>query len=144
MEEVGEVNAPGAMPGRGALIAAARAAAVHAHAPYSRFRVGAVVASDDGRIFHGCNVENASYGLTLCAERVALATAVAAGVRRIQAVAVACLDADAALGPEGRSPCGACRQWMLELAPEAVVHIDGVEAPVHVRELLPMGFRLKP
>lgn len=144
MEEVREVNGPAAIPGRDALLASARAAARHAHAPYSRFRVGAVVLSGDGRVFHGCNVENASYGLTTCAERVALASAIAAGARSIQAVAVACLDADAALGPEGRSPCGACRQWMLELAPEAVVHIDGVDQPMAVRDLLPMGFRLTP
>ncbi len=132
------------MPSRDALLAAARAAAVPAHAPYSQFRVGAVVLAHDGRMFPGCNVENASYGLTLCAERAALAAAITAGARRILAVAVSCLDAHAGLGPEGRSPCGACRQWMLELAPDAVVHIDGIERSVPVQDLLPMGFRLMP
>jgi cytidine deaminase len=142
MEEVREVKEAEAATGREPLLLAARAAALNAHAPYSRFRVGAAVAAEDGRVFGGCNVENASYGLTLCAERVAMASAVAAGVRRIEAIAVACLDADPSLGPEGRSPCGACRQWMLELAPDAVVHIDGLQGAVKVRDLLPMGFRL--
>ena len=129
-------------PGRDALLDAARAAALHAHAPYSRFRVGAAVLAHDGRVFTGCNVENASYGLTLCAERTALAAAVAAGARPIHAVAVACLDANPALGPEGRSPCGACRQWLLELAPDAVIHLEGWDRPVTARELLPWGFQL--
>lgn len=127
---------------RPTLLAAARAAAAHAHAPYSRFRVGAVVLAADGRVFPGCNVENASYGLALCAERSALASAVAAGAREFVAVAVACVDADAGLGVAGRTPCGACRQWLLELAPEAVIHLDGVERTYTVRELLPDGFRL--
>jgi len=131
-----------ALPNREALLAAARAAARFAYAPYSRFRVGAVVIADDGRPFSGCNVENASYGLCLCAERNALASAIAAGARGFQAVAVACLDADSSLGANGRAPCGACRQWLLELAPDAVVHLDGVERTYTVRELLPLGFTL--
>lgn len=132
----------GPIPDRETLLAAARAAALAAYAPYSRFRVGAVVVSDDGRQFAGCNVENASYGLCLCAERNALSTAIAAGARRFTAVAVTCLDADPSLGPEGRSPCGACRQWLLELAPDATVHLDGVPRPYTPRELLPLGFVL--
>lgn len=137
-----EGNPP--VPDRESLLAAARVAAHAAYAPYSRFRVGAVVVADDGRLFSGCNVENASYGLCLCAERNALASAIAAGARRFTAVAVTCLDASASLGPEGRSPCGACRQWLLELAPDAIIHLDGVDRPWTSRELLPLGFVLNP
>jgi cytidine deaminase len=132
------------IPDRDSLIAAARKAALAAYAPYSQFRVGAVVVADDGRLFPGCNVENASYGLCLCAERNALASAIAAGARRFTAVAVTCLDASPSLGPEGRSPCGACRQWLLELAPDAIIHLDGIERPYTSRELLPLGFVLNP
>ncbi|HZL16318.1 MAG TPA: cytidine deaminase [Polyangia bacterium] len=92
-----------------ALIAAARAARKHAHAPYSKFRVGAAVLDERGRLHVGCNVENASYGLTVCAERNAVAAAVAAGARSIRAVAVA----SGARPPA--SPCGACRQVIAEL-----------------------------
>lgn len=123
------------------LLAAARATALHAHAPYSHFRVGAAVLTEQG-VFIGCNVENASYGLCLCAERVALGSAIAAGARRISAVAVTCLDARADLGLTGRTPCGACRQWLLELAPEAEVWLDGEPRPFSVTELLPHGFQL--
>lgn len=130
------------LPGPDALMTAARAVALHAHAPYSRFRVGAAVLAEDGRVFVGCNVENASHGLALCAERAALSAAIAAGARRFVAVAVTCPDAGPHAGAEGRSPCGACRQWMLELAPDAVVHLDGVPGPHAVRSMLPMGFRL--
>lgn len=128
-------------PNAESLLVAARAAARHAHAPYSRFRVGAAVLTEQG-VFTGCNVENASYGLCLCAERVALASAIAAGARRIAAVAVTCLDARADLGLAGRTPCGACRQWLLELAPAAEVWLDGEPRPFAVAELLPHGFQL--
>jgi len=146
MEEGVEVGATSGAeatrPGLDALMAAARAVSLHAHAPYSRFRVGAAVLAEDGRVFVGCNVENASYGLALCAERTALAAAIAAGARRFLAIAVTCPDADPHAGPQGRSPCGACRQWMLELAPDAIVCLDGVPGQHPVRSLLPMGFRL--
>jgi cytidine deaminase len=126
---------------RQSLAAAARRAAEQAYAPYSKFRVGAAVLSEQG-MFTGCNVENASYGLCLCAERAAIAAAIAAGARQFRAVAVACLDADASLGLNGRTPCGACRQWLLELAPDAEVIIDGDERIFTVREMLPHGFEL--
>ena len=90
------------------LAAAALAVRRHAYAPASDFQVGAAVLADDGRVFVGCNVENASYGLTICAERAAVSAAVAAGVRSLQAVAVA-TDL-----PEPASPCGACRQVLAE------------------------------
>jgi len=93
------------------LIRKALAARVHAHAPYSRFRVGAALLCKDGRVFQGCNVENSSFGLCNCAERTALFSAIAAGCRpgEFQALAVVA-DTD-----EPASPCGACRQVMLEL-----------------------------
>ena len=94
---------------------AAREAARAAYAPYSRFRVGAAVLAGPGRIFSGCNVENASYGLSLCAERAAVAAAVAAGERKLRAVAVYTPTA----APTG--PCGACRQVIGEFGPGALV-----------------------
>jgi cytidine deaminase len=94
---------------RTALVAAARAVRRHAHAPYSKFTVGAAVVDERGRVSVGCNLENASYGLTVCAERNAIAAAVAAGARRIRAVAVVSGSSPPA------SPCGACRQVMAEL-----------------------------
>ena len=124
-----------------ALLALARDAASRAHCPYSRFRVGAVAVAE-GRRFVGCNVENASYGLTVCAERVAIWSAVAAGHPRIGHLAVACVDAPVDAAPATRMPCGACRQVMTELlTPDAVVDVDGV-GRFTLSELLPRGFRL--
>jgi len=94
---------------------AARIAAQAAYAPYSKFHVGAAVLSGSGRIYSGCNVENASYGLCQCAERTALFTAIAAGERTVSAVAVYTPTTE----PTG--PCGACRQALSEFGPEAVV-----------------------
>lgn len=113
--------------------------ALRAYAPYSRFRVGAAVQSADGTVFVGCNVENASYGLTVCAERVAIFNAVAAGAPRpFTALAVSCVDAAAG----ACSPCGACRQVIAEqLAENARVAVDGLGC-FTPRELLPHGFTL--
>jgi cytidine deaminase len=124
-------------------VSAARAARDHAHAPYSNFHVGAAVIDDRGQLHVGCNVENASYGLTTCAERNAIAAAVVAGARRISAVAVV-TDADPLA-----SPCGACRQVLAEFAdPDAVVILAGARDPriiAHtVGGLLPDGFALLP
>jgi cytidine deaminase len=94
---------------------AARKAAAAAYAPYSKFRVGAAVLAGSGKIFTGCNVENASYGLCNCAERTALFTAVAAGERRIKAVAVYTRTA------APTAPCGACRQVINEFGPRALI-----------------------
>jgi cytidine deaminase len=97
----------------------ARKVAAQAHAPYSGFRVGAVVVADDGRVFTGCNVENAAYGSGICAEGNAISTAAAAGVRKIQTVVIACLDGGECY------PCGNCRQIMREFSVDTVVVQDG-------------------
>jgi cytidine deaminase len=124
-----------------ALLEQARGAALAAHAPYSRFRVGAAVVAD-GRVFLGCNVENASYGLSMCAERVALFKAVSEGHRSVSQVALSCIDADPSLGAAGRMPCGACRQVLAELAaPATPVWVDGV-GEFSLAQLLPEAFRL--
>jgi len=129
-------------PAEQALVQAARESRVHAYAPYSGYAVGAAVLTDDGRVFAGCNVENTSYGLTICAERVAVFNAVASGARRLVA-AVVCT-------PDGGTPCGACRQVLLEFAntPESfalwVVSPDRIIARYTLAELLPHGFRCFP
>jgi cytidine deaminase len=135
-----KVSARRSLPTVGdALEAAARAAQARAYAPYSGFRVGAAVLAD-GVIFDGANVENASYGLAICAERTAIAAAVLAGHRRIEAVAVI-TDAT-----PPSSPCGMCRQTMREFTPDPaavpVVAINnaGARRVWTVAELLPAGF----
>lgn len=98
----------------------------------------------DDDIIIGCNIENASYGLTICAERVAIFNAVSAGHRKIRALAVACVDADAGSPPEERMPCGACRQVITEFAdPDTPVYVDSV-GEYRVADLLPRPFRLSP
>ena len=122
------------------LLGAARAAAARARPKHSGYRVGAVVLDEQGRLHPGCNVESDSYGLTICAERVAIFAALASGARELRALAVACPDAPAARS--SRMPCGACRQVALEwLADDAVLLVDGVGA-FRSAELLPDGFRL--
>ena len=122
------------------LIAAATAARENAFAPYSGFRVGAALEAEDGTIFAGCNVESASYGLTICAERVALVKAVSEGVTRFRRVAVV-TDVD-----DLTPPCGACRQLLWEFAPDAIVilaNLNGKAATYRMAELLPHGFDAK-
>ncbi len=132
--------APAAGDTPAALMAAAVAAREHAHAPYSRFRVGAAVRCRDGRVFSGCNVENASYGLCNCAERTALFTAIAAGVRAGEIAELAVVGDT----PEPISPCGACRQVMLELGGAALAvtlgNLAGATRHTTAGELLPLGF----
>jgi cytidine deaminase len=121
-----------------ALLKAARAVRARAHAPYSKFRVGAAVLDERGRIHAGCNVENASFGLTVCAERNAVAAAIAAGATRIRAVAV--------VTPTAATPCGACRQVLMELGgPATDVLIAGPKSAAQSRtlgQLLPAAFSL--
>lgn len=108
------------------LVAAARAAADRAYVPYSRFRVGAALAGPFG-VIRGCNVENASYGMAICAERTAFVTAVAAGHRRFERIAISLPDSPAGSPPTMFMPCGACRQFMAEFVDAAFpVLIDGV------------------
>lgn len=124
------------------LLIAAREASQRAYCPYSNFHVGAAVRAG-GRIFTGANVENASYGLTVCAERTAAFAAVLAGAGRIEAIAVACVDAAEGTDPALRMPCGACRQVLTEFAdPETPVYVDGV-GRFTLAELLPQAFRLQ-
>ncbi len=121
-----------------ALIEAARQARERAYAPYSHFPVGAALLSASGQVWSGCNVENASYGLSICAERVALFTAVAAGQRDLVALAVI---ADT---PGPVSPCGACRQVLAEFNPEMQVILANLKGDVRVttvQDLLPGAFR---
>lgn len=123
------------------LLEVARTVAENAYAPYSKFRVGAVVVGDDGNLYLGVNVENAAYPSGVCAEASAISAAATAGVRRISTVAVACLDADR----EDQSyPCGQCRQRLNEFRVETViVSGPGNQPRVHTfDELLPYGFRL--
>jgi cytidine deaminase len=125
---------------RAALVEAARAIRRRAHAPYSKFKVGAAVRDERGRIHVGCNVENASYGLTVCAERNAVAAAVAAGARRIRAVAVS----SGARPPA--SPCGACRQVLAELGGSdtevLIAGATGAASRTTLGALLPRAFKL--
>jgi cytidine deaminase len=119
------------------LIAAARQARENAHAPFSNFRVGAAVRTKSGRIYAGCNVENASYGLTCCAERVAIFKAVSEGERGFEAIAVV-TDAET-LTP----PCGACRQIIWEFCgdvPVILANLDGKSERLRAGDLLPRPF----
>jgi cytidine deaminase len=127
------------------LVAQARLAAHRSHAPYSRFQVGAVVQDASGNTFPGSNVESASYGLTLCAERVAIFSAIAAGAQRpFTALAVSCSPASQSLATDARMPCGACRQVISEhLAPDAPIYVDGA-GTFRIADLLPDAFRLAP
>lgn len=124
------------MAARDDLIAHAREVALRAYAPYSQFRVGAVVQDADGAVFVGCNVECASYGLTICAERAAVFGAVSAGAHRpFVALAVTCLDGAC-------SPCGACRQVIAEhFLRDGHVYVDGL-GEFTPAQLLPHGFVL--
>lgn len=122
-----------------ALIEEARAAMSGAHAPYSGFRVGAALLVKDGRVFVGANVENASLGLSICAERVAACNAVVSGARDFEALAVVCTSKEPCM------PCGACRQFLAEFAPKLVIVAAGEQGdPVtsSLDELLPAAFKL--
>ena len=128
---------------RNQLLDEAASAANNAYVPYSEFRVGAAVLGASGSIFRGANVENSCYGLGTCAERVALATAFAAGERNIVAIAIACVDVKNDSPLALRAPCGACRQWIQELAPKAEIMILGEERTFAIEDFLPLAFSLK-
>lgn len=121
------------------LITAAITARENAYAPYSRFKVGAAILSPSGKIYLGCNVENASFGLANCAERTALFTAIASGERRFVAIAV--VTAAPLLTP----PCGACRQALAEFMPDdahvILANLEGFHEIVAFDQILPRAFR---
>lgn len=123
------------------LIDAARSTMRNAHTPYSHFKVGAALLTTKGEIFSGCNVENASYGMTNCAERTAIFSAVASLGPKIEIEAIAIVnDHNVAC-----APCGACRQVIYEFGPKAIVYFQGAKSwkKMPIAELLPEGFRLK-
>ena len=132
-------NLPGSLQTR--LLRSAKKVMKNAHAPYSKFRVGAAILLSNGKVFTGCNVENASYGMTNCAERTAIFSAVAQLGPKIEIRAVSVVnDQDVPC-----SPCGACRQVIYEFGPDATIFFQGVDGPrqAHITELLPEGFRLQ-
>lgn len=119
------------------LIALAKEAMQYAYTSYSHFQVGAALLAKDGRVFRGCNIENASYGATNCAERTAIFKAVSEGVREFEKIAIVASSGDYA------APCGICRQVLFEFMPDGKVILDSAEKGMltfSVRELLPMGF----
>lgn len=120
----------------------AKEAAKHAYAPYSNFHVGAAVRGASGRTYLGANIENASYGLGTCAERVALAAARMAGEKDITEIAIACVDAPKGSPLNEKMPCGGCRQWIQEFAPKAKIVIVGEKTTYTITDLLPKPFKL--
>ena len=126
---------------RATLLRTARTAMKKAYAPYSNFRVGAAILTKTGKVFSGCNVENASYGMTNCAERTAIFAAVAGLGPKLEVTAVAVVNDHGV----PCSPCGACRQVIYEFGPDALVFFQGAngDKQAHITELLPEGFRLK-
>jgi cytidine deaminase len=120
-----------------ALIRAAKQAKQKAYVPFSNFRVGAAIRTKQGRVYTGCNIENSSYGLTICAERTAIFKAISEGEKEFTAIAVASDD------PDFCPPCGACRQVLMDLAPSidfVMINKKGQEKVVTLRELFPYPF----
>lgn len=125
------------MPDYESLISAAKDARLNAHAPFSNFRVGAALRANSGRIFGGCNIENATYGLTICGERVAIFKAMSEGERGFDAISVV-TDTDT-LTP----PCGACRQLIWEFCgdvPVILSNLQGKTETIYMRDLFPKPF----
>ncbi|MFM8573378.1 MAG: cytidine deaminase [Pirellula sp.] len=118
----------------------ARQVAKRAYCPYSNFSVGCVLVDIQGRLFEGCNVENASFSVTLCAERTAGSQAIAQGSRSWDSIFI--------VSPTRVSPCGTCRQFLYELSPELKVYLSDLESedftgPISIQDLLPMGMNLR-
>lgn len=123
------------------LLSAARRVMKHAYAPYSAFKVGAALLTTRGELFVGCNVENASYGMTNCAERTAIFTAVAKSGPKMEIQAIAIANSQGAPSP----PCGTCRQVIYEFGPKATIFFRSSKGwkELPITDLLPEGFRLK-
>jgi cytidine deaminase len=123
------------------LLRAARKVMKNAYSPFSNFKVGAAILTSKGEVFVGCNVENSSYGMTNCAERTAIFSAIAKGGPTLEILAVAVAN-DRGVPC---SPCGACRQVIYEFGPKAVIFYEGKKGPKQspITDLLPEGFRLK-
>lgn len=125
------------LPGLRDLVSLARRARARAHAPYSHFKVGAALRARGGEIVTGCNIENATYGLTICAERTAVFKAVSEGMRRFDAIAVV-VDS-----PQLAAPCGPCRQILWEFCGDVWVHMENLKGrskTLRMAELLPLPF----
>ncbi|XP_062511498.1 cytidine deaminase-like [Corticium candelabrum] len=123
------------------LVKACQDAKLHAYCPYSHFRVGAALLTDDDRLFTGCNVENSSYGLSICAERTAIVKAVSEGCRKFKAIAVACDMREKTV-----TPCGACRQFLSEFGSDWTVVLTKPDLSytcLSVSDLLPHHFSAK-
>jgi len=127
------------------LLRSARKVMKNAYAPFSNFRVGAAILTAKGQVFVGCNVENSSYGMTNCAERTAIVSAVAKDGPELEIAAVAVVGSPDNDREVTCSPCGACRQVIYEFGPHAVVFYQGKKGPKQslITDLLPEGFRLK-
>jgi len=124
------------------LLLAARSAAKAAYCPYSKFRVGASVLGDDGSMYTGCNIENDSFGLTICAERVAVFKAISAGAKKIVALAISFPDAPSGAPEEMKMPCGACRQVMAQFAEADLALLIDQAGELSLGDVLPRPFRL--
>jgi cytidine deaminase len=115
----------------------AKKAAENSHSPYSHFRVGAAILTHDGSIFTGTNIENASYGLTICAERVAIFNAICNGYKSFTDLAIT------SSSDSPTFPCGSCRQVLYEFSPETRIHIEGNDTNFQLKDLLPYAFDAK-
>ena len=116
------------------LLEASMNALNYSYCPYSQFKVGAVLSTTDDKIFTGCNVENTSFGLTMCAERVALFKAISEGYQKFDAIAISSNNEKPIF------PCGACRQMLSEFAPNLKIYIQNDDKNYSLRELLPNSF----
>src|SRR5687767_7043685 len=118
------------------LLDKARAAKKKAYSPYSKFNVGAAIQTLDGKVFTGCNVENSSYGLTVCAERIALFKAVSEGHTSFNALAISASENPA-------FPCGACRQVLSEFGKDMTIYLDGAKQSFKLSDLIPHAFSVE-
>jgi cytidine deaminase len=123
-----------------ALITQARSTRDFSYSPYSKFPVGAAVEMDSGKVFTGTNIENASYGLTICAERVAIFNAISQGETKIKRIAISCPSTEGSAN--SLMPCGACRQVISEFStPSTIIIVDGV-GEFKINDLLPQAFEI--